>query len=290
MQSYKSSSFYRSLSTRDVMKIIVFLSVTFVILHFIRTTNLIGGEGTAFFDEYIWRHLAMQASPKEWLHQPWTLFTYLIAEMSFMQMLGNMIWLWVFGMVIEDLKGQFHIIPIFIIGGIMGALFLLLASAMNIVTANFYYGGSVPAVSAVVAATCFYKPKYPVWEIGSLRIEVWMLGIAFLLLIAATFASISIGHAAMLFGGVLTGVVYNYGLTNIFDTCTSFLKRLNGLMSNDKFVRADIRPKNSKQTSSMMKQSDEIELNRLLDKIGQHGMDSLTRNEKEALEFLSKQS
>lgn len=290
MQSYKSSLFYRSLSTRDVMKIIVFLSVTFVILHSIRTTNLIGGEGTAFFDEHIWRHLAMQASLKEWLHQPWTIFTYLMAEMSFMQMLGNMIWLWVFGMVIEDLKGQFHIIPIFIIGGMMGALFLLLASAMNLVTANFYYGGSVPAVSAVVAATCFYKPKYPVWEIGSLRIEVWMLGIAFLLLIAATFASLSTGHAAMLFGGVLTGVVYNYGLTNIFDTCTSFLKRLNGFTSNDKFIRADFRPKSSNQTSSSKKQSDEIELNRLLDKIGQHGMDSLTKKEKEVLDFLSKQS
>ena len=61
-------------------------------------------------------------------------------------------------------------------------------------------------------------------------------------------------------------------------------------MSNDKFIRADSRPKSSKQTSSSMKQSDEIELNRLLDKIGQHGMDSLTRKEKEALEFLSKQS
>ncbi|HPI53294.1 MAG TPA: rhomboid family intramembrane serine protease [Chitinophagaceae bacterium] len=289
MQKLKSSSFYRSLSTRDVMKIIVFLSVTFVILHSIRTTNLISGEGTTFFDEHIWNHLVIHASFQQWLHQPWTLFTYLMAEMSFMQMLGNMIWLWVFGMVIEDLKGQYHIIPVFFIGGMVGALFLMIANLFHVVPNTFYYGGSVPAVSAVVTATCFYKPKYPIWEIGSLRIEVWMVGVVFLLLIGATFAANSIAHAALLSGGVVTGLVYNYGLTNLFYQCTSLLKKVSGLTSNDKFVRADVRSKNQKSAAASLKQSDEIELNRLLDKIGQHGMDSLTRKEKEALEQLSKQ-
>ncbi len=281
---------FLSLSKRDTIKIMVVISLLFVIMHFIRITLLINGEETTFFDQVVWQKMILPASFSEWIRQPWTIVTYMFVEMNFMQIIGNMIWLWIFGMVIEDLKGEFHVMPLFIFGGIMGGIFLGLSHLLLLPTTSFYYGGALPAVTAVVVGACLFRPTYVIWQLGSLQVRLWQLGLAFVLFVVVSFARLSFHHASLILGSVLTGVLYNYGLPSFFLTCSHQLARLsNYFWNNENYVlkKTSGRMSQAFNINSYNKKSDEELLNTLLDKIHQSGIDSLSHKEKQLLEQLS---
>ena len=281
---------FLSLSKRDTIKIMVTISVLFVIMHFIRITLLINGEETTFFDQVVWQKMILPASLSEWIHQPWTLLTYMFVEMNFMQIVGNMIWLWIFGMVIEDLKGEYHILPLFILGGMVSGLFLWLGHFILPTHPSFFYGGSLPAVTAVVVGACLFRPTYIIWQLGSFQLRLWQLGLAFVVFVLASFARLSFLHAFLVLGGIVSGVLYNYGLQSFFLNCAhQYAKLSNYFWNNENYVlRQKSNSLNQRFTvKTFTKKSDEETLNVLLEKIHQSGMNSLSQKEKQQLEQLS---
>ena len=59
--------------------------------------------------------------------KPWTIFTHMFTHDSIWQLLGNMLWLWVFGYIFLDLTGNRKIIPVYIYGAFAGAVAFVLA-------------------------------------------------------------------------------------------------------------------------------------------------------------------
>lgn len=102
----------------------------------------------------------MPATFRELLYQPWSLITYLFSELNFMRILGNMIWLWVFATVIEDLRGSNRILPIYLTGGVVGGLFMMLFNQFKPAITMSHYTGSLGALAAVAFATLIFRPKY----------------------------------------------------------------------------------------------------------------------------------
>lgn len=94
-----------------------------------------------------------------WVPAPATLLTGMFLHGSALHLLGNMLFLWVFGDNVEDAMGSFRYLLFYIACGIAGALafgFMLPATEGPLI-------GASAAISGVVAAYLMLYPRVWVW-------------------------------------------------------------------------------------------------------------------------------
>jgi membrane associated rhomboid family serine protease len=106
-----------------------------------------------------------------------TLVTYMFLHGSWIHLLGNMLFLWVFGDNIEDAMGHWRFIMFYLMCGIFAGL---LHSWMN-PTSEIPLVGASGAVAGVIAAYLILHPKVKVWVLALWRIPIritaaWALG------------------------------------------------------------------------------------------------------------------
>ena len=159
MSTFNSKSLFQKVAQSDVMKIIVAISLCYVIVHFIQVAVVIGGEPESIFIQSLWNKIALPTNIKSFWRQPWSIITFMFNDMSIMRILGNMIWLWLFGTVLEDLLGKNKVLPIFITGGLFTALCFWAFGALTSLTET-HFAGCTPSVIAVAVAAIIFKPKY----------------------------------------------------------------------------------------------------------------------------------
>ena len=138
-----------------------------------------------------------------------TLITYMFVHGSWIHLLGNMLFLWVFGDNIEDAMGHARFIMFYLMCGIFAAV---LHSWMN-PSSDLPLIGASGAVAGVISAYLILHPKVKVWVLALWRIPIritaaWALGIW----IAAQFGNLlfeseeSVAWWAHI-GGLLAGAV-----------------------------------------------------------------------------------
>jgi len=142
-----------------------------------------------------------------YMPERFTLVTYMFVHGSWFHLLGNMLFLWVFGDNIEDAMGHWRFIMFYLMCGIFAAL---LHSWMN-PTSDVPLVGASGAVSGVVAAYLILHPKVKVWVLALWRVPIritaaWALGIW----IGWQFASLLLGREESValwahIGGLLAG-------------------------------------------------------------------------------------
>ncbi len=292
MASFNSKSIFRFTSKSDIIKIITITSLFFVILQFTRVTFLINNESDSPFYTFLYNKLVLPATFRELLYQPWSVITYMFSELNFMRLLGNMIWLWVFGTVIEDLKGSNRIIPVYIIGGIAGALFMMAFNAFRPSVNIGYYAGSLASLSAVAISTLMFRPKFRFSMFFGLEIPIWIFVAIFFALNIATIQFHTLSLLFMAAGGILVGLGYTNVLDSFFNKCTELLSRAgNYITNNDNFI---IQKENKNRDKAMLHttykkiQNKTATIDDILDKINEKGIDSLSREEKKLLDEYSK--
>jgi membrane associated rhomboid family serine protease len=106
-------------------------------------------------------HLAVLLAQPVVDYQLLTLISALFIHAGWLHLLGNMIYLWVFGMPLERRLGAMGMIVIFVLGGALANLFV----AMRLPELNGPIVGASGAVSAVVGA---YLGLFPSRRIGML--------------------------------------------------------------------------------------------------------------------------
>lgn len=292
MASFNSKSIFRFASKSDIIKIITITSLFFVILQFTRVTFLINNESDTPFYTFFYNKLALPATFRELLYQPWSVITYMFSELNFMRLLGNMIWLWVFGTVIEDLRGSNRILPIYILGGVAGALLMITFNTFKPNINMGYYAGSLASLSAVAIATLMFRPKYKFSMFFGLEIPIWIFVAIFFALNIATIQSYTLSLLFMAAGGVLAGLGYTNVLSSFYEKCTELLSRSgNYISNNDNFI---IQKENKNRDKAMQHmtykkiQKKAATIDDILDKINEKGIDSLSREEKKLLDEYSK--
>lgn len=274
----------------DILKIISISALVYVLIHFIRITSLISNRAPIFFDEVLWPGLALPATWGAWLYKPWTIITYPFVEMEFMRLLGNMIWLWLFGRALEDLHGYYRVLAIFIVGTVLGGIGWMTGHALFPATGVGLYAGSLPAVLAVAVAILLYKPKYPFWVLFGISVPLWSLVIVFVLINVLSIHVFSGAFALMLLGGILAGVGYNYGPTAYYNFLHRALTKTAFLSNNENFV---LKPKQDKRNRIgrivpfKTLDADMLRIDMILDKINEKGINSLTDHERDLLEKYS---
>ena len=116
-----------------------------------------------------------------------TLITYMFLHGGWLHLIGNMLFLWVFGDNVEDAMGHLRFIMFFLMCGIFAAVvhaWMLPESELPLI-------GASGAVAGVIAAYFILHPKVKVWVLALWRIPIritaaWALGIWIL----AQFASL----------------------------------------------------------------------------------------------------
>ncbi|MET1416210.1 rhomboid family intramembrane serine protease [Roseibium sp. HPY-6] len=106
-----------------------------------------------------------------------SLVTYAFLHGNFMHLIGNMLFLWVFGDNVEDAMGHSRYLAFYIICAIVSGL----AYALLDLDSDMPLIGASGAVSGVVAAYLMLHPKVKVWVLALGRIPLrlsaqWLLG------------------------------------------------------------------------------------------------------------------
>lgn len=279
--------------------------VVFVILIFIRAVLSVqyGSMelGTARFQANVVPWFSLPADLSKLAARPWTFLTHMFTHIDVWHIVGNMIWLWIFGFILHDLTGNRKIIPIYLYGGLAGALayllFYNLAPGMHdFLSGNTALGASA-GVMAVAAAVTTISPGYRIFTMLNGGFPIWILTVIYLLIDLASVGGYnSGGHIAHL-AGALAGFLFVFFYQRGYDGgawINQFLDWCHNLFNPEKpskktdikqelFYKATAKP--YKRTPNITEQR----IDEILDKISQKGIEALTEEEKELLKRASKE-
>lgn len=228
--------------------------------------------------------------------RPWTLFTSMFTDISVLRILSNMIWLWAFGSLLQGVAANKRVIPIYLYGGLMGAIFFLLANAfipsLRQTAGIVGIMGANAAVVAVAVSTCMFVPNYRFFRMLGGGISIWVLMVVYLAIdfvgIATNVAAFSLSHLGGALAGCLFVVLLRRGwdgskwMNRLYDWFINLFnpyKNKNAPSVKEKvFYNTGNRVPYSKTSNVTEQRVDEI-----LDKINQKGYNYLTEDEKNIL-------
>jgi membrane associated rhomboid family serine protease len=275
--------------------------VAFVLLAFVKVIYYFtyGKEGLATYHEQVLNWVALPAHLPTLLTRPWTIITHFFVHDGVWHILGNMLWLWAFGYILQDLTSTRKVVPIFIYGAFAGALAYLLSFNLiptlgeNIEQAKAL-GASAGVMAISIAATAL-APRYKIFPMIMGGIPLWVFTTIFVVIDLATIPYNNAGgHIAHLAGagmGLLFITMLRRG-SDWSDWMNSFFDWVNNLFNPDK-------PKKGKTVKSQLFYKTKVppykknahvtqqRIDEILDKISQKGYNSLTPDEKDILKRAS---
>ena len=211
-----------------------------------------------------------------------------------------MLWLYWFGEMFLSIYSARHFQGLYILGGICGGLFYMLAYNVFPYFAPYVYGsyllGASASVLAIVVATAARLPEYRVnfMFIGAVRLKYVALFVVLMDLLFVTSGNGG-GHIAHL-GGALAGWWFAWSLGKGRDVTRWVNKVFDVLSGGIKVSRSPKKPKMKVEkggraadydyNANKKRQNDEID--RILDKLKQSGYSSLSTEEKKRLFDASK--
>ena len=158
----------------------------------------------------IFELLALPASFTRFAWQPWSIFTYMFMHAGFLHILFNMLWLYWFGALFLYFFSGKHLRGLYIVGGICGGLLYMISYNVfpyfRPMTAYSTMVGASASVLAIVVATAYREPNYPVRLLffGNVRLKYLALIVVLTDLLFITSSNAG-GHIAHL-GGALAGL------------------------------------------------------------------------------------
>lgn len=246
---------------------------------------LSGSENSQILD---W--LALPASFDFFISRPWTLITYMFLHFEFLHILFNVLWLYWFGKIFLEYHNQNRLLSLYLLGGIMGGIFFI--AAYNLVPAfkgSVFFTqllGASASVIAIMTAIAIYVPNHEIHLvlIGPVKIK-WIAVISIILYVIGLSGSNAGGNFAHL-GGMFWGWLYMSQLKAGHDIAAGFNKITYKIFSwpiTGRKLKVEYHQTNPDYDYNRKKTIQQTEINRILDKIGKSGYDSLTTEEKDTL-------
>jgi membrane associated rhomboid family serine protease len=268
-----------------VLKIIVINTLIFLIVYL----------GSFFFKlspAILVSWFVLPTSFLEIVFQPWSFVTYAFLHAGFWHLFWNMYLLYWFGLYVLNLFTSKRFLTIYLLGAINGGLFYVLAynlfPVFNNISSNLM--GASASVLAIVIFIATYTPDAIV-RIFTFRIKLWQIGLVLVLL--DLFQLPTSGNAGGLIahmGGAIFGYVYAIQLKKGNDIGIWFENLMDALVNLFKTNRHKhfkqvhkTKQSSTKNTKRSSTNNHQIKIDRILDKIGKSGYDSLTKAEKDFL-------
>ncbi len=270
--------------------------IFFLLLMVIQVVYFFFQADKNLFDAQVVQYFDMPAQLIKLSERPWTILTYMFTHTNVIQILSNMLWLWAFGFILQELTGNKKLIPIYIYGGLTGALFFILSNYL-IPPLKPYVGtatlmGGNAATMAIAVTTTILAPNFRFFKNIGGGIPIWVLTLVYVLIDFAGVASMSAAYSISHLAGGLAGLLFVYFLRRGYDGSIWmnkgyhwFMNLFNPNKKNDQgnirekvFYNADNRKPYKKTSNVTQQRVDEI-----LDKINQKGYHFLTDEEKNIL-------
>ncbi len=234
--------------------------------------------------------LAVPSNTSGLIAKPWTVITYMFLHFGFIHLLFNLLGLYWFGkLFLYHFEGN-KLLSVYLLGGIAGALLYIVAYNLIPVfqSVNALLMGASASIFAILVAVAFYDPNR--------GIMIPLIGTFPLKYIAAFYVLLSVigisssnpgGNIAHL-GGAVWGWFYIYRLGKGKDMGAGFVQFINKIgdsfkPKNNLKVTFKQPPPRDDHEYNRMKNVQQEEINRILEKIAKSGYDSLTKGEKEIL-------
>ncbi len=279
-----------------LMALFVINTIFFLLLLVIKVTYNFFQKGDPEFGSQAVQYFQLPAQISKLAEHPWTLVTYMFSEISVLGFISNMLWLWAFGFILQELTGNKKLIPIYIYGGLLGGIFFIVAN-YSIPALRFNIGdaallGANASTMSIAVATSVLAPNFRFFRNIGGGIPIWVLTLVYVLIdftgIVTVGAAYSIAHLA----GGLAGFLFVYMLRRGIDAGEWMHKLYNWFMNlfnpnrnksktpirERVFYNADNRKPYKKTANVTQQRVDEI-----LDKINQKGYHFLTDEEKNIL-------
>jgi len=255
----------------------------------------------SLFEKNVLSWFAMPADGHHLLNRPWTILTYMFTHDNVWKVFANMLWLWCFGYIMQDMTGNRKIAPVFIYGGLGGAIaFILAYNFIPSLQTQLPFATAVGAsagVMAVAVATTLVSPGYKIFPMIGGGIPLWALTALYVISDLATVSISDTGNLIAHLAGAFTGFLFVIFLRRGYDWSewmSNFFEWTNNLFNPDKpkkgksikeelFYKASAPP--YKKTPNVTQQR----VDDILDKINQHGYSFLTDEEKDLLKRASKE-
>jgi len=284
----------------NALTLLIAINLTiFVILKFISVIYFFsfGNAGKALYFDQVLSWFWLPHSFEGLLEKPWTLITHMFLHDDVWHIIGNMLWLWGFGYILQDLTGNRQLAPIYIYGGLAGAaIFLITHNTIPVLQASGapMLGASGGVMAIAIAATVL-APGYRIFPFLNGGIPLWVLTVVFLIIDIALIPSRNAGGHLAHLGGAAMGFGYMVALKRGSDWglwMNNFFDWVNNLFNPDRpgkgkviksqlFYKARVEP--YRKTPLITQQR----IDEILDKISQKGYSSLTEEEKEMLKRAS---
>ena len=267
--------------------------IFFLLLLVIQVVYFFFQSNTSSFNSQVVTYFQMPAQLVTLSERPWTVLTYMFTHTNVIHILSNMIWLWSFGYILQALTGNRKLIPIYIYGGLAGAVVFIIANyaippLKPVIQSSWLIGGNA-GVMAVAMATTTLAPNYRFFQNLNGGIPIWVLTLVYIFIDFAGVASMGAAYSLSHLGGAAAGYLFvillrkgNDGsvwMLQLYDWMMNVFnpdKKNEGNNIRDKvFYNSDGR-KPFKKTSNITQQR----VDEILDKINQKGYHFLTDEEK----------
>jgi membrane associated rhomboid family serine protease len=279
-----------------LVQLLVLNAVIFVVLKFVYIFFLLTNASVEGFNTHVYNWFALSANPEMIAWRPWTLVSFMFTDQELFRFISNMFWLWSFGYILQDLTGNRKLIPIYLYGGMGGAVFFVLAHLFfpqirEQADVHFISAANC-SIAAVAVATTMISPGYRIFPMISGGIPIWILILVFFLL---NFSGIRSGDTATYMAnaaGAGMGFLYIDQLRRGRDGSiwiNQFFDWVGDLFDPEKKKK----PKNKKdefhynvsgtQPYKKIPIITQKRIDEILDKINQQGYRFLTSEEKEIL-------
>ena len=285
-----------------IINAVVFVGISFIkIIYFLSYDTPM--EALQNFHLQILDWFSLPANTDKLINRPWTILSYMFSHDTVWQLIGTLLWLWAFGYILQDLTGNTKLIPVYLYGGVAGALFFVLASNFipqnnEAVTAAAPLLGGGAAVMAIAIAATTFAPKYRIFPMINGGIPLWALTLLFVAIDYATIATQSTSYALAHLGGAAMGFLFVTQMQRGNDWSLwmiNFMNWLNDLFNPEKkYGKKPISQQKHYKTSSRKPfektpRVTQQKLDEILDKINLEGYNSLSQEEKDFLKKASQE-
>jgi len=278
-----------------IINLVFFTALFFIRAYFVFYYRNPEGEFERRFADQILSWLVLPSDMSLFWSRPWTLLTSFFVETGVWSILANMLWLWTFGYIMQDLTGNKKIFPVFIYGGLLGGIaFLAVYNLVPSLAAGAPYAtsyGAYAGVTAVAVSTTMVAPQYRIFPLFNGGFPLWILTGIYLVISLATVPSYSIPGYVPHVAGALMGAVFillvrrgydwSEWMNNAYDWFNNLFdpdKKKNKIDIKEELFYNSPNPPYKRTPNVTQQRIDEI-----LDKITQKGYETLTEEEKDLL-------
>ncbi|MBK5272668.1 MAG: rhomboid family intramembrane serine protease [Bacteroidia bacterium] len=254
----------------------------------------------SLFNKNVLNWFTLPADLNQLAHQPWSIITFMFLQVGVWPVLTNMLWLWCFGFIMQELTGNKKIIPVFIYGSLAGAIAFILAynlspSLQALVPFAATMGASA-GVMAVAVSTTMVAPGYRIFPMIYGGFSLWILTLIYIVIDLSVVFN-DTGNFMAHLAGAFAGYLFMFFLRKGYDGSewmNKFFDWVNNLFNPDKprkgkSVKDMLHYKSSKPPYKKTPNITQQRIDDILDKINQKGYNFLTDEEKELLRKASQE-